>query len=69
MWYPGVVPEWKKVGVYGSIGAPLFGVVPEGCALEDAPLSEAELEGGVKRLPTLTAAVFGCIEAENGGYF
>jgi hypothetical protein len=59
----------KKVGVYGKTGAaPLFGVVPLGAAVEEALLSLAEFEGGVRRLPTLTAAVVGSMVPVKGGY-
>ena len=60
MWKPGVELWLKNVGVYGRTGPEaLLGVVPVGIAEDVALVSEAEFDGGVNRLPTLTAAVAG----------
>ena len=46
----------------------LLGVEPVGAAVDEALLSVAEFERGVRRFPRLTAAVLGCIGPDSGGY-
>jgi hypothetical protein len=70
----GVSPVWNpggvlKNGAYGSTGATLpFGVAPEALTVDEALLSDVEFDGGVRRFPTLTAAVVGSMVPVKEGY-